>query len=499
MQVKKLVPVPKTCVTESFTLLFSLKEEVQKIAYNPLKRSWWRTSFRVWGYILVEHIGPFLLGFTVIMFVFLLQFLMRFIDKIVGKGLDLWTIVRLISLNLAWMVVLAMPMAALVASLMAFGALAASNEMTAMKASGVSFMRMLFPVLLLGLALAYGDLVFNNDVLPDANHAAKDLMSDIQRKKPTFVIRAGEFSDDDALPGYSILARTTSENSSDLQGVTIYDHSVGNETRVLTAKTGNLTFTRDFRKLILTLHYGEIHQFFNNEPTDYRRGAFETYIVRIPTSGFDFMRQGESERGDRELSAHDLMSYVVKRDSAADKEVVAFTVLLKRYGNDLTSTRQSSLPDTSVVDSNRKAIVMGGFRQSLFQIPSEAAQIVGTQLDAGSYMVEVHKKYALPVACFVFILLGAPLGALAKRGGIGIGVGLSIGFFILYWACLIGGEKLADRGIIAPWTGMWAANIILGILGGFLTIRVLRERAGLGFAGIGRLFSRKKTNEISAS
>ena len=88
----------------------------------------------------------------------------------------------------------------------------------------------------------------------------------------------------------------------------------------LLPKTANLTFTRDFKKLILTLHNGELHQFFNTEPTDYRRGTFETYIVRIPTSGFDFMRQGESERGDRELSAHDLMNYVVKRDSAADKE-----------------------------------------------------------------------------------------------------------------------------------------------------------------------------------
>src|SRR2546423_659533 len=202
---------------------------MQKETHNPLKQSWWRTSFRLWGYILRAHIGPFLLAFTVIMFVFLLQFLMRFIDKIVGKGLDIWTIVKLITLNLAWMVVLAMPMAALVASLMAFGSLSASNEMTAMKASGVSFMRMLFPVLLLGIALAYGDLVFNNDILPDANHAAKDLMSDIQRKKPTFVIRAGEFSDEGSLPGYSILAKKTLENSSDLECVTIYDHPTVNE------------------------------------------------------------------------------------------------------------------------------------------------------------------------------------------------------------------------------------------------------------------------------
>jgi lipopolysaccharide export system permease protein len=472
---------------------------MQNESTNPLKRSWWRTSVRLWGYILKAHIGPFILAFTVIMFVFLLQFLMRFIDKIVGKGLDLWTIFKLIALNLAWMVVLAMPMAALVASLMAFGSLSASNEMTAMKASGVSFIRMLFPALLLGLVLAYGDLVFNNDILPDANHAAKDLMNDIQRKKPTFVVRAGEFSDDGALPGYSILARKTSENSSDLEGVTIYDHSMGTETRVLTAKTGNLSFTRDFKKLILTLHNGEMHQFFNTAPNDYRRGIFETYIVRIPTSGFDFMRQGESERGDRELSARELMQYVIKRDSSAEKEEASLLSLLKRFADDITSTKRSSLPDSAVADSNRKNFILGGFRQSLFQIPSEASQVMGMKLDAGSYLVEVHKKYSLPAACFIFILLGAPLGALAKRGGIGVGVGFSIGFFILYWASLIGGEKLADRGLIAPWQGMWAANIVFGILGGFLIIRVLRERSGIGFAWFGKLIFRKKKNVQTVS
>ncbi|MDP4219780.1 MAG: LptF/LptG family permease [Bacteroidota bacterium] len=472
---------------------------MQQETYNPLKRQWWRTSFRVWGYILVAHIGPFFLAFIVIMFVFLLQFLMRFIDKIVGKGLDVWTIIRLIGLNLAWMVVLAMPMAALVASLMAFGSLAASNEMTAMKASGVSFMRMLFPALVLGLVLAYADLVFNNDVLPDANHAAKDMMSDIQRKKPTFIIRAGEFSDEDALPGYSILARKTAEHSSDLEGVTIYDHSTGNETRVLTAKTANLSFTPDFRKLVLKLHNGELHQFFNNQPNDYRRGVFETYTVRIPTSGFDFMRQGESERGGRELSAHDLMTYVVKRDSAVSKQAVVLSGLLKGFADNITDTRKASIPDSSIADSLRKPMVVANFRQNLFQIPSQASQVTGTQLDSDSYLVEVHKKYALPAACLIFIFLGAPLGALAKRGGIGMGVGLSIGFFILYWAFLIGGEKLADRGLISPFSGMWSANILLGILGGILTIRVLRERRALGFAWLAPLFKRKKANDIPAS
>ncbi len=449
------------------------------------------TSFRLWRYILAAHIGPFILAFVVTMFVFLLQFLMRFIDKIVGKGLDLWTIVQLIALNLAWMVVLALPMAALVASLMAFGSLASSQELTAMKASGMSFMRMLFPVITAAALLAYADLWFNNEVLPDANHRAKDLMSDIQRKKPTFVVRQGEFTDDDALPGYSILAQKTFEQSNNLEGIIIYDHSVPNETKVITAKSATFSFTHDFANLVLDLRDGEFHQSSTVQSDAYRNGIFKTYRVRIPTSGFDFMHQQTTERGDRELSASDLMKYVRSRDSTATRQVKSLSNALNRYATLLVS----KTPDiTPMAGTASKTAATGAFRQSLFEISNLAAQAKSTMLDSGSYLVEVHKKYALPVACFVFVLLGAPLGALAKKGGIGIGVGLSIGFFILYWACLIGGEKLADRGIIAPWTGMWAANIVLGILGLYLCFRVLRELTGIGLSPIPLLRRLKKSH-----
>jgi lipopolysaccharide export system permease protein len=180
-----------------------------KPAPGILKREWWRTSFHIWGYISKALATPFVMSLVVIMFVFLLQFLMRFIDRIVGKGLDLWTIAQLIAYNLAWMVVLAVPMAVLVACVMAFGQLSASNELTALKAAGVSLGRMLFPVIVLGTLVGFFDLQFNNKVLPDANHEAKDLMSDIQRKKPTFAVEPGQFSDEGYLDIQFWLARST--------------------------------------------------------------------------------------------------------------------------------------------------------------------------------------------------------------------------------------------------------------------------------------------------
>lgn len=457
------------------------------------KRSGWKTSFRLWRYILAAHVGPFVLAFVVTMFVFLLQFLMRFVDKIVGKGLDFWTIIQLIALNLAWMVVLALPMAALVASLMAFGSMSSSQEITAMKASGVSFLRMLFPVILLATLLAYADLWFNNQVLPDANHRAKDLMTDIQRKKPTFVMRQGEFTDQDALPGYAILARKTHANSNNLEGITIYDHTVPNETKVITARSATFSFTQDFSRLVMNLRDGEFHQSPITGGTDYRSGIFKTYQVRIPTAGYDFMRQESSSRGDRELSATDLLAYVRARDTLAAKQLAGLDNTLERYFRVVNTSEPDMLPPVDSTRKNMPPQVGSGIRQNLFEISSLSAQVNGTLLDAGSYLVEVHKKYALPVACLIFVLVGAPLGALARRGGIGVGVGFSIGFFILYWACLIGGEKLADRGITSPWLGMWIANIVLGVLGIYLIIRVMNELTGIGLslAPVIRLLKRK--------
>jgi lipopolysaccharide export system permease protein len=450
----------------------------------------------VWDYIARELVTPFIMSLTVIMFVFLLQFLMRFIDRIVGKGLGLWTILELIALNLAWMVVLAVPMAVLVACVMAFGSLSASNELTAMKAAGVSLSRMLFPVIVLGIAMALFDLQFNNLILPDANHKAKDLMSDISRKKPTFSIEPGQFSDDDAIPGYSILARRVKPQTGEMELVTIYDQSQSVETKVLTAKRGKVAFTSDFRSVILTLYDGEFHQYSPLTPSDYRRGHFDQYIVHVPASGFDFMRQGESDRGGRELSANDLLKHVRHDDSIRRGAVHQFTEHLKNSAIDLARpipAIQNSAPAQQLFGDTlaRKRMI---FQSKFGMLMGEVNGLDGQQGDIDSYMVEVHKKYAIPVACIVFVLIGAPLGALARRSGVGVGVGLSIGFFVLYWIFLIGGEKLADRGKLSPFMGMWGGNILLVVVGIYLTWIAAKGQQRQGALTLLKKLLKKKTS-----
>ena len=269
-----------------------------------------RQRFLIERYILRAHLGPFAFSLVTLMFVFLLQFIMKFIDHLVGKGLTPWVIMQLIALSLAWMLVLAVPMSVLVATLMAFGDLSSRNEITAMKACGVSTYRMMLPVFAGALAVGLALLWFNNDVLPDANHDLRTLTIDIQRKKPTLNLRDGIFSQD--IPGYSILVRKTFEKTNDLEGVTLYDYTNPGVNVCITAERGTISFSPDYRKLIMDLKRGEIHELDLQRMMAYRKIRFESHRIAMDVEGFDFTRSSESafQRGNRELGAPAMLAIV---------------------------------------------------------------------------------------------------------------------------------------------------------------------------------------------
>ncbi|MER3524567.1 MAG: YjgP/YjgQ family permease [Ignavibacteria bacterium] len=449
-------------------------------------------------YILRAHIGPFVFSLSTLPFLFVLQFIMKFIDQLVGKGLSAWTILELISLNLAWMVVLAVPMSVLVAVLMAFGDLSAKNEITAMKASGVSIYRMMAPVFIAAGALAVLLVMFNNDVLPEANHKAKTLAMDIRRKRPTFSIVAGLFSQE--IQGYSILVHKTFEKSNDLEGITLYDYTNPNYDIVITAQRGTISLSPDARKLIMDLQDGEIHELNLVNMTEYKRIRFSKHRIVTEVEGFGFERtqEGVVIRGDRELSAATMRAIVDSLQRARNSLDSNLQALLNREFDRLLTGKTAS-PTTQ--ERSPYSPFTGGvqiFSSPSYSIPaneppdtrvriisstiqSELMRIDFVEKQIDQYEVEIYKKYAIPVACLVFVLVGVPLGIMARRGGFGMAATLSLGFFLLYWACLIGGEKLADRGIFSPFWGMWAANIIIGVMGIILTIRIGRESVVLTF------------------
>jgi len=410
-----------------------------------------------------------------LIFLFLFQFIIRTIDQLVGKGLSLWVITQLIALNLAWMLTLAVPMSVLVATLMAFGSLSSSNEITVMKASGVSLNRLMIPVLIIAGLITYLMVLFNNDVLPEANHQARLLLGDISRTKPTFILESGKFSED--ISGVKILVKKTFENNNNLEGVFIYDYSNPTVRNLVTAKRGDIGFTEDFKNIIMNLEDGEIHQLNNIDFSEkYRKVKFEKHRLIFDSEGFGFKRTGENTfiRGDRELSA-----------AAMNKIIDSIKVELVRSNQNfsrnilLNNKKLTSLVYRDTVirrDTSKKSIdtlynSVANILRTKDQVRMQNTYITQINAQMDAYQVEIYKKYSIPFACLIFAMIGAPLGYRVKKGGFGIAAGLSLLFFLIYWAALIGGEKLADRNLVTPFIGMWLVNIFLGLFGLYLMFK----------------------------
>ena len=417
---------------------------------------------------------------------------MRFISSLAGKGLSGWVIIELISLNLAWMVVLAVPMSVLVATLMAYGNLSSSNEINAMKASGMSAYRMIAPSFALSVIAALLLIYFNNEILPEANHRAKSLIIDIRHKKPTFTLQAGMFSND--IAGYSILVQKTFENSNELRGVKIYDYNHPESEVLVTAKKGIVSFTKDFRNLVMDLNSGEIHELDKKDYTQYRIIQFTKHRIVMPVEGFAFERSGEGtfERGDRELSAKEMQSRVDSLKKLIEQLRASIAEKMQTHFSELFNGTQQlrQLPQT--FRNNFSGFHEEQIRFTAAMVQNDVAQIGYYEEEADQFLVEIHKKYSIPAACVVFVLIGAPLGMFVRRGSFGISATLSLGFFLLYWSFLVGGEKFADRNIVSPFWGMWSANILLGIVGILMIMRVAKSSATLQFSALQNFF--KKNN-----
>jgi len=386
-------------------------------------------------YLLKEHAAPFFFSLMLIIFIFVLNLLFQMLGKIAGKGLELHTILEFFFLNLAWIIAMAVPMAVLVAVLMSFGRFSADNEITALKASGVSLYRLVRPLMIWAAILCALLILFNNEVLPYFNHRSRLLRADIRRKRPTLIMEQGIFLFD--IPKTVLYARKVEPMTSTMEDVVIYDESEDKVQTTITAKRGELKFSNEQETFLFTLWDGEIHRENIGENT-YQKTIFERALFRIDAPDMILQRSESEYRSDRELSVGEMRQKV--------KELAAHP------------------------EKNQRLI--------------------------DSYLVEIHKKYSIPVACLIFVLLGVPLGIRAHRGGIGVSGGLSVFFFLLYWVFLIGGEDLADRDYVHPAVAMWAPNVVMGVLGMYLTLRSVKEATFFQWDRIARLFS--KRNRLSA-
>ena len=433
-------------------------------------------------YILKQHLVPFLLGFGVVTFVFEMDVLFDYLDLVINRGVPAPAVLQLFGLSLGFVVALSVPCAVLIATLMTFGRLSQDNEITALRASGVHLFRAMLPPLIAAGGLAVGLTLFNNYVYPDANHAFASLLVDIGRMRPTVKLQEGVFITD--FPGYNMLVKSVNGMTNEMRGITIYQMHAGGPPTTIIAERGYLTYTPDGRTAVLELEDGEIHEIPSNEQgvSRYHRLHFRKHTINIQGAGGMLERTVRNARGDREKSAAQLL--VERSDVIAD------------YDRSYQSHHQRFLAvgvpekDIEALAPERAPLAMriGLALSSVFTHSDPLDDLVRRypklEMDANlwrmerlallrrtaSLSVEIHKKFALPVACIVFVLIGAPLGMRVRRAGPAVAF-VSIAFFLFYYLCLVGGEELANRLLAPPWLAMWLANLVLGALGLDLTAR----------------------------
>jgi lipopolysaccharide export system permease protein len=434
-------------------------------------------------YLLRVHLGPFLFALSVLTGLLFVNTIARRIADLSGKGLEPSVILEVFALSLPHIVALTLPMAVLVAVLFAFSQLTADNEVTALKASGINLLRILVPLVGAGIALAAVMVWFNDRVLPESNHRLKNLLSDVARKSPTFELREQVVnpirSSADMRTQYFLVPGRIDYASNRLWDVVIYDLSLGQKARSIYADSGRMAFNAEQTDLLLTLHEGWIHEAETYESQKFQRVRFGSYLLTMRGIGDEFTRMEESYRGDREMSIRMLAE---RRDSAraelarvraraADEAIQAVRRALAGPipMDDVEPVRRAA-PSTGLpfetdipLEYRTQATLIDGIDEvaykAVVELQALRSQAAAHERTANQFAVEYHKKYAIPFACIVFVLLGAPIAVRFPRGGVGMVIAISLMVFGVYYMSLIGGESLGDRGVIPPFLGPWGPNI----------------------------------------
>lgn len=443
-------------------------------------------------HLIRAHIGPFFFALSALTGLLFLNAVAREMEDLAGKGLPLDALLEFLFLSLPHTVALTLPMAVLVSVLYAFSEMAAANEVTAMRAGGISPIRILRPLLLMGALVASVMLFFNDQVLPAANHRLRNLMLDISRKSPTFILqeqvvnRIEVGADGDV---FFLRAAQIDNATNELRDVEIVDQNTPGGSRTTRAEWGTLAFNENRTDLFLTLHEGVVLEVDRARPGGFRQVYFEKQIVPMRGIGDEFTRQSAQQRGEREMTILMLMERVWDREEAHEaglhrsmaRQVANVQLALGMEVADTANT--SAWERTQLAAESQNAnrgtfLSRDHFVQEEVRAASSASALARSQArNIGSLKVEIHKKYTLAFACLVFVLVGAPLATRFPRGGLGLVIAASSVIFAIYWMGLIGGEDLADRGVAPPWLAMWIPNFIFTLIGLWLFRGMGRETA----------------------
>ena len=408
-------------------------------------------------YIIKELTLPFVSSLFILIFVLLSNFILKNMDKFLGKGISLGTVLKFLVYNSAWIISLAIPMSILIATLMAFGRLSSDNEITAFKASGISMNRLLIPAMFFGFIVFAFVTPFNLWVLPEMNHNVRKISHEISRNRPDIEFNEqllNTFSDKIIYVGKRI-------NTHSFDNVVIFDKAQKNHTTIK-AERGNFKSIQD--GIVINLENGSIHEeLVNNE---YRKTYFDTYKIAIPFDQLEYNLSNNLVRQERELNINSLS----KKIKSYKKNIQNSKNYIKQNENKIDSL--NNLLTENENSDYKNILKINMIKNQIDNLVSRKNKniklIKNYEQQINKYSVEIHKKFSIPIACFIFILLGTPLGIMAKNSNMSVSIAISILFFIIYWSFLIAGEDFADRGKFSPALSMWSPNIFLGIIAFYL-------------------------------
>ncbi len=440
-------------------------------------------------------IGPFVVTFFISMFVLIMQFLWKYIDDMAGKGLEWYVIIELLFYASAHLVPLALPLAVLLSSIMTFGAMAENNELIAAKSAGVSLFRIIKPLWFIIFFIAFGAFLFSNYTLPKANLQFGALLWDVKTKKPAFDLKPGIFYT--GIDNYAIRIAKKDNSGKHLENILIYDHTKGMENNiVIRAKKGEMELSDNEQWLTLTLWDGIRYEEIRNMKDSYKtfpasKTVFKEYTMRFDLSSFQLDRTDvDLFKGNFKMLRMDELAYlgdsVRTRQEEIDKTVRRYLkphlYFLRDSLIDDKDTHQLHFTEANFIDNfpeNQKSRIIkqaaAGAKSIKYVIQNPRVEYEFMRDNLIRYQIEWHRKIIISFVIIFLFLIGAPMGAIIRKGGLGLPSVVSIFLFIAFYIISIMGEKLARKYLLTPFVGMWLPVFIIAPISIYLVFKSNRD------------------------
>lgn len=437
--------------------------------------------------IISAFAGPLVVTFVIVLFILVMQFLWKYVDDLMGKGLEWYVLVELMIYATASFVPLALPLAVLLSSIMTLGGMGENSELVPMRSAGLGLFRIMLPLFFFVILIGIGSFYFSNNLLPIANLRFHSLLWDVTQKKPTLNLQPGIFYS--GIDGIRIRVGSKDEKTGELGDVLIYDHRAafqGNKT-VVRAESGNMRRSTDGNYLVLSLYNGYFYDEHsaasqgNNSPM--MRGTFTEDNIRFDLTGLALKRTDEDlfkdhykmlTVGQLQFSEDSLKRKLQERLDEQKDHLHNSLALNRPLPRTATKDSIISLADFDAnlkgeARSNYYDVAMNMVRNNISFIDRSLEERKGRLEQITRFRIEWHRKFMLAFTCLVFFFIGAPLGAIIRKGGMGLPTVFAIIFFLIFHIVSFSMEKLAIAGGIDPWPGMWISTLILVPIGMFIT------------------------------